>query len=182
MCEKITNIGFQRRVLSRDQCSFELFFCFFALSHMWRDEWWKLEPPSTGRGSPLLAPLCAPASVIAVVKWYYGSSPCSTERLSSHLFLIYPPLFFFSFLSLPPSHPHVVLLLADRGEDAPANEILERFRAGRKSSRKTRERGVFLVCLVAELKENGEAVGGARWGNRKRKKERGKGKKSEHNE
>lgn len=79
------------------------------------------------------------------------------ETFLTSLLDLTPPFLLFFFI--PPSHPHVVLLLADRGEDATANEILERFRAGRKSSRKTRERGVFLVCLVAELKENGEAGG-----------------------
>lgn len=40
------------------------------------------------------------------------------------------------------------------------------------------EREVFLVCLVAELKKKGGGVG--KVGNRNRKKEREKGKRSEH--
>lgn len=149
MWEEITNIRFQRMVASCDQWSCEVFLLFLIPGEINDESWGLCWAPSTGRGTPLFSPLCVPASVIAVVKWYYSPSPCSVESLSHISSWSNPP--FSSFLFIPSRFAP-----GRQRRDATANEILECFRAGRKSSWKTREREVFLVCLVAELKENGK--------------------------
>lgn len=117
--------------------------------------------------SNLLSFLCVfLVCVITVSKWYYSFSPSSVEISPTKLIDVVPP--FFSFISPPP------IRFFAPGRDVSCertNEILERFWAGRKSSWKTWQREVFLVCLVAELKRER----GAKVGNRKRKKKRRKG-------